>query len=306
MFGVFELYFIGMTSVSIIGVGRVGGAIAISLGNRNYSFDNLIYRNEPVPASIITNCVSQPKVAWFGKLSEISSDVIFITTQDSEIAEVSKVLAGCVFNKPFVFHTSGSLSSAVLSDLKAIGCRTGSIHPLVSISSPALGVERFPGAYFCVEGEREAVVMAETIVADLGGISFSIDTKFKTLYHASAVTACGHLVALLDAAVEMMSKCGLGSEEAKKILLPLVKSTVQNLNEQNTSAALTGTFARADLETFNEHLKALNENVSDELLEIYLLLGERSLELASRQGVSAEKIESLRAKVSIAKSKIKW
>ena len=104
----------------------------------------------------------------------------------------------------------------------------------------------------------------------------------------------------------MMAKCGLEPDQAKTILLPLVRSTVQNLDEQNTSAALTGTFARADLETFNEHLKTLNENVSDELLEIYLLLGERSLELAARQGVSAEKIESLRTKVSIAKSKIKW
>lgn len=295
-----------MTSVSIIGVGRVGGAMAISLGNSHYSIDNLIYRGQAVPASIVDNCVSIPKVTRFEDLPEVSSDVIFITTQDSEIADVSADLARRVRNKPFVYHTSGARSSSVLSDLKAIGCRTGSIHPLVSISSPELGVERFRGAYFCVEGEEGAVVMAETIVADLGGISFSIDTKFKTLYHASAVTACGHLVALFDAAVEMMSKCGLGSEEAKKILLPLVKSTVQNLNEQNTSAALTGTFARADLETFNEHLKALNENVSDELLEIYLLLGERSLELAARQGVSAEKIESLRAKVSIAKSRIKW
>ena len=295
-----------MTSVTIIGVGRVGGAMAISLGKGGYAIDNLVYRGQALFTPVAENCVSKPNVIRFEDLQDVSSDVILITTQDSEIAGVSAVLAARVFNKPFVFHTSGSFSSAVLSDLKAVGCRTGSIHPLVSISSPELGVERFRGSYFCVEGEPEAVVMAKQIVADLGGISFSIDTKYKTLYHASAVTACGHLVALFDASVEMMTKCGLDAEEAKKILLPLLRSTVQNLDEQPTSAALTGTFARADLETFNEHLKALNENVSDELLEIYLLLGERSLELASRQGVSAEKIESLRAKVSIAKSKIKW
>jgi predicted short-subunit dehydrogenase-like oxidoreductase (DUF2520 family) len=148
--------------------------------------------------------------------------------------------------------------------------------------------------------------MGERIAIDLGGRPFTIDTEFKTLYHASAVTACGHLVALFDAAVEMMTKCGLSAEDSKKILLPLVKSTVKNLGEQSTSAALTGTFARADIETFTQHLTALNQYVSDDLLEIYLLLGERSLELAARQGVSPERIDTLRTKVSVAKSKLKW
>jgi predicted short-subunit dehydrogenase-like oxidoreductase (DUF2520 family) len=133
-----------------------------------------------------------------------------------------------------------------------------------------------------------------------------VETSKKTLYHAAAVTGCGHLVALFDAAVEMMTKCGLSEEDSKKVLLPLVKSTVQNLGEQNTAAALTGTFARADTETFVRHLQVLNTSVSEELLEIYLLLGERSLELAAKQGISAERIEKLRAKVSIAKSKLKW
>ena len=103
-----------------------------------------------------------------------------------------------------------------------------------------------------------------------------------------------------------MTKCGLSADESKNILMPLVTSTVQNLNEQSTAAALTGTFARADIETFTRHLTALNENVSDDLLEIYLLLGERSLELATKQGVNQDRIDTLRTKVLIAKSKLKW
>jgi predicted short-subunit dehydrogenase-like oxidoreductase (DUF2520 family) len=103
-----------------------------------------------------------------------------------------------------------------------------------------------------------------------------------------------------------MTKCGLSDNDAKNILLPLVTSTVQNLSEQSTAAALTGTFARADIETFTQHLITLNEHVPETLLEIYLLLGERSIELAAKQGVSAERIERLRTKVAIAKSKLKW
>jgi predicted short-subunit dehydrogenase-like oxidoreductase (DUF2520 family) len=118
--------------------------------------------------------------------------------------------------------------------------------------------------------------------------------------------ACGHLVALFDSAVEVLTVCGLPPEESKKILLPLVKSTVENLGQQSTSSALTGTFGRADLETFTRHLTSLNESVSDDLLEIYLLLGERSLELAAKEGVNPERIDSMLAKMSVAKSRLKW
>jgi len=276
-----------MTSVSIIGVGRVGGALAIALPKDKYTIDNLVRRDALIPETI-------------------TSDVVFITTQDSEITAVAGAIVDRIAGNSIVYHTSGSYPSSILDALKTDGCKTGSIHPLVSISSPELGPERFRGAYFCVEGDPGAVKMGEQIVTDLGGHSFSIDTKYKTLYHASAVTACGHLVALFDAAVDMMTKVGLSAEDAKQVLLPLVTSTVRNLCEQSTAAALTGTFARADIETFTRHLTALNQYVSDDLLEIYLLLGERSLELAAKQGVSPERIDSLRTKVSIAKSKLKW
>jgi len=282
-----------MLSVSIIGVGRVGGALALALPAQEYSIRHLVSRSEAAMVSP-------------DELPEIDTDVVFITTQDSEIENAVREILPKIRSSSVVFHTSGSYPSSILGPLSTHGCSIGSIHPLVSISKAETGQERFRGAYFCVEGDPEAVRVGQAIVKDLGGLSFCIDTQFKTLYHAAAVTACGHLVALFDAAVEMMTKCGLTAEGAQKILMPLVLSTVTNLSEQNVASALTGTFARADIETFTRHLAALNENVSDEILEIYLLLGERSLELAARQGVSPARIDTLRAKVTIAKSKLKW
>lgn len=287
--------------MSIIGVGRVGGALALALPADGYSIKGLIHRGHvPGPG------FPRETASTLAEISRIDSDIIFITTQDAEIAAVAEAVAPKLPGHPFVFHTSGALSSTVLQELTDIGCVTGSIHPLVSISASELGPERFRGAYFCVEGQPEALPVAKDIVSALGGKAFQVDTEFKTLYHAAAVTACGHLVALFDVAVEMMAKCGLSADESKKILLPLVKSTIQNLDEQTIGEALTGTFARADIETFVNHLQTLNTNVSDDILEVYLLLGERSLELAAKQGVSSARIESMRAKVSIAKSKLKW
>jgi predicted short-subunit dehydrogenase-like oxidoreductase (DUF2520 family) len=296
-----------MIRVTIIGAGRVGGALALSLPKDRYAIDNLAHHGEGERAAELSRLGDlKAETPALDDLTKISSDVVFITTRDSEIAAVAENIAEKVDGHGVVYHTSGSLSSSVLKPLRSSGVAIGSIHPLVSISASELGPQRFRDSFFCVEGDTAAIEPAELIVADLGGRSFTLETRFKTLYHAAAVTACGHLVALFDAAVEMMTKCGLTPQESKNILLPLVNSTVQNLAEQSTGSALTGTFARADIETFTRHLNALNENGSEVLLEIYLLLGERSLELAAKQGVSPARIETLRSRVSIAKSKLKW
>lgn len=277
----------------------------MALAKKGYRVENLISRDAEKAGRIALLTGSDPTVNPAGEFSGITSDIVFITTQDTGIAEVAKGLASALRHTPFIFHTSGSLSSEILDDLKSVGCKTGSIHPLVSISDAEIGAERFGGAHFCVEGGPQAVEEAERIVADLGGTSFAIDSRFKTLYHASAVMAAGHLTALLDASFETMTKCGLDPGEAKNILLPLVKSTVENLEVQGPAEALTGTFARADAAAFDRHLEALKANIPEDILEIYLQLGLRSLHLAERRGVDAMQVENLRDKVLMAKKNIR-
>jgi predicted short-subunit dehydrogenase-like oxidoreductase (DUF2520 family) len=294
-----------MRTVSIIGVGRAGGALALALAKKGYRIENLISRNLDKAGRIAGGIEPRPNVLPEGDLSGISSEIIFITTQDTEVRAVAKMLASQAAYGPFVFHTSGSLSSAVLSDLKEAGCETGSIHPLVSISDAQMGSERFGGVYFCVEGAPKAVELAEIIVAELGGKSFTIETRHKALYHAAAVMSAGHVTALIDAAFETMSKCGLDPVTAKNVLLPLIKSTVENLETLSTASALTGTFARADAETFEAHIAAFKDTVTPEITEIYLLLAARSLDLAERNGVDTERIGRLRNKVLMAKKEIR-
>lgn len=291
-------------TLSIIGIGRLGGALAVALDRENYKIENLIARNLEKAEKIAELLEQKPKILNTKNFSQISSDVILIAAQDAEIESIVVKLAKEISNKPVVFHTSGSLSSEILHDLKSVGCSTGSIHPLVSVSDSVSGAERFANAYFCVEGDAKAVEIAEELVEKLGGNSFSVSTECKALYHASAVTVSGHFVALVDAAIEMLTHCGLNETNARQILLPLIESTVENLSEQNTSQALTGTFARADIETFEKHLKVLSEINEPELLEIYLLLGNRSLRLAEKQGAKKENLEKMREQISLAKTNL--
>ncbi len=296
-----------MKTVSIIGIGRVGGALALALNKlvEKYRIENLIVRKPGKTGEIADNLSEKPRIFTLAEAEKIESDIIFICTQDAEIPDVAQNLAAKLKHKPYIFHVSGSLSSEILNDTKKIGCKTGSIHPLVSVSDAFLGARRFENAYFCVEGEPSAVRLAEKIVRDLRGKFFLIETKNKIIYHAAAVTACGHLVAVIDTALEMLRKCGVERADAQKILLPLIKSTVENLETQTAAQALTGTFARADFSTFEKHLAALTENVSPLAVEIYLLLGERSLELAEKQGANRENLDKIGKKLTLAKKNLK-
>lgn len=295
-----------MKSVSIIGVGRVGGAFALALDKKDYRIENLFTRTRENAERIRKMIGREVKIGRLENSDELTSEIIFISTQDSEIENVVGQLKEKSFqHKTYIFHTSGSLSSEILSELKQQNCCVGSIHPLVSISDSVRGVKRFEDAYFCIEGDSEACELAEKIVGDFGGKPFTIETKYKTLYHASAVTACGHIVALIDVSLEMLQKCGLETNTAKEILMPLIKSTIENVGEQKTSEALTGTFARADSETFARHIEVLNESVSAEIMEIYLMLGKRSLNLAKEQGIDAVKISNMLEKISLAKKNLK-
>lgn len=291
--------------ISIIGAGRLGGALAIALSRKGYTIENLVARTLETARKIAEIITPEPQIIFSNELSEITSDIILITTQDAEIENVAGLLTRNLSHKPFVFHTSGALSSELLKDLNTIGCKIGSIHPLVSVSDSVRGAGKLANAYFCVEGDAEAVAVGREIVKSLGGNPFAVETKYKTLYHASAVTACGHLVALADAAIEMLSKCGLDAAEAQKILLPLIKSTVENLETQTTSESLTGTFARADTATFEKHLETLQKNVSAQILEIYLLLGARSVHLAEKQGADKTALVKISDKLLLAKKNLK-
>ena len=291
--------------ISIIGTGRLGGALAIALAKNGHTIENLVARKIENAQRVAAVINPKPELLSSNELSEISSETILITTQDFEIENAARQLAEKLQHKPFVFHTSGSLSSDILQTLKDAGCRIGSIHPLVSISDAVLGAKRFADVYFCVEGDAESVAVAEKIVSSLNGKSFRVATEYKTLYHASAVTASGHLVALIDVAIEMLGKCGLDETDAREIFLPLIKSTVENLQTQTTSAALTGTFSRADVKTVENHLKILRENVSTEAVEIYVQLGMRSAHLAERQGANHAKLAEILGKLSLAKKNLR-
>jgi predicted short-subunit dehydrogenase-like oxidoreductase (DUF2520 family) len=285
------------TTVSIIGAGRLGTALARALSDCGYTIEAIVARRISHARRAVQLSGTRALALTSQQLSRLpASDILFITTPDDAIAGTAAQLAA-TFHEPqrgrTTLHASGALSSEVLSKLRDAGFSTGSLHPLVSVSDSVQGARSLRAAFYCVEGDRAAIRAARKVVRDLGAQSFSVRRQDKALYHAAAVMASGHLTALLDISTEMLVRCGLTEKRARAVLLPLVRSTVENLAKSTHARALTGTFARADLATMRRHLEAIRSRADDEALASYILLGRRSIQLAQTSGANADALRAM-------------
>jgi predicted short-subunit dehydrogenase-like oxidoreductase (DUF2520 family) len=296
----------GKPTISIIGAGRMGTALARALSSRGYKIEAVVARRKSHARACAELVETQPLILTSAQLDQLPpSDILFITTPDDAIESVASQLAAMMKSrarkmkgekgrrKRTALHASGALSSRSLRSLRGAGFSTGSMHPLISVSDSIHGAESLRRAFFCIEGESAAQSVARSLVDVLGAKSFSINTKDKALYHAAAVMASGHMTALFDIATEMLTHCGLTAKRASAVLLPLLKSTVENLCASDPARALTGTFARADTATVRRHLAVLSSSAMRDALATYTLLGLRSLQLAKRAGASSDALKEI-------------
>ena len=286
-------------SIAVVGAGRLGTALARALAGCGYEVKAVVARRAARAhraASLV-----DPRPAQALGAEQLASlpptDILFITTPDDVLADTAARLAAELpagfapvprkKRARVALHASGALTSEALAPLRARGFSVGSLHPLASITIDAAGgAESLRRAFYCVEGEAAAVRAARNVVRALGAESFTAGARDKALYHAAAVTASGHTVALFDLAARLLARCGLSPARSRRVLLPLLESTVRNLSAQTPARALTGSFARGDTATIRRHLDALRARADRAALLVYALLGEESLRLAAEAGAA--------------------
>lgn len=274
-----------LEKVSFIGCGRVGRTLAAALKNAGYAIGIVASRNMKH---------SEEAVRFIGA-GEVSTDPIeavsfgtvhFITTNDDAIPEIVKIIddeGPNSLNGHFFYHTSGSLSSAVLEPLQKKGADIGSIHPLQVFADPAKALETLPGIYYAIEGSERAMTWAIYMVDKLQGKLLLIPTGRKVLYHIAGVFAANYLVVLVHLALSIMEEIGESPEDSYQAFLPLMVSALQNMEEFGTAASLTGPIARGDEKTIKAHLEAL-EQLPPEILRVYKVLGQEAVNLAVHSG----------------------
>lgn len=240
--------------VGIVGLGRAGSSFATMLQERGWRVEGLAH------GDVDTRTLDA--------LAE-RVEVVLLCVPDGVIARVAGMFTPAGLDAHVVLaHCSGIAGLDVLEPAQ----RRGSIHPLVSLNGN--NPQSLLGAWFAVDGDP--------LVAELGrsldGRSVAVRDVDRRLYHAAAVAASNHLVALLAHVAAIADSIDVPLDA----YLDLAVGSLDNVRELGPAAALTGPVSRGDWNTVVDHVRALiGADLVDEV-DAYRVLARRAATLAGR------------------------
>lgn len=275
--------------VAVIGAGRVGTAMASILCTRGFEV-SAVFDTDAAAAERAAE-LSGAVAATSAPEAARTADIVLITTPDDSIEEASGAVAvalGDTSGKRFV-HMSGALGLGVLGEASARGADVLSIHPIQTFADLEGAVRSIPGSTFGVTCAPDLEEWARGFVDAMEGNVLVVADSQKALYHAAAVMACNLFTMLEHAALSVYTGLGLSDEDARAALLPLVRTTLYNIERMGPAPALTGPLARGDVATLLSNIEAL-EVGEPELASVYRVLSLWGLRLVEQRGELSDKV----------------
>jgi predicted short-subunit dehydrogenase-like oxidoreductase (DUF2520 family) len=266
-------------TLALVGPGRAGSTIAIALNASGWRVTGVAGR-APDAASTVTTaaCLDAPPAL----VSEIGTGahVVLIATPDAAIEQVATATAASLESDALVVHLAGSRGLDVFEPLleRRPDVRVGALHPLQSFPSTSAGLDRLPGSYAAIAGDTEVEELAEELELH----PFRVADNRRAQYHAAAVVASNHVIALLGQVERMSEACDVPFEA----FAPLVLASVENAFRLRPARALTGPVARGDFATVRAHLETLDPGERD----AYRALAREAARLAGRRDNALDRI----------------
>jgi len=240
-----------------VGAGRVGRALGRGLHTTGWRV-GVVVTSSITSARAAVRAIGAGSPACHATHHLLDSDVVLISTPDDAVAKLGAELAhigGAEWGRKVVLHTSGALNGSVLEPLSKAGAAIGSVHPMqtfIGQNSPPLA-----GCIFGIEGAPAAARVATKMCRDLGGVAVQLRAKGKATYHMAGLFACSHVLALMEAGVQLLMTQGFTRRRAIRALLPLTRQTLDNFDRVGARAAWTGPLVRGDFSTVKRHVVAL-------------------------------------------------
>ena len=276
-------------TVSIVGPGNLGTALALTLPSAGYVVKFIASRAKSINNVETTGLARRVKarLVVLGK-APLDSDLVWITVPDDAIAATALRLARTQdWRGKIVFHSSGALTSDDLAPLREQGAKVASVHPgMTFVRGPA---PQMLGVAFAVEGDAAAIRMAKRIVEDLGGTTYAINKRNKVLYHAFGSFASPMVIALMTSLESVAKAAGIKAGDIKTMMIPLLWQTLRNYLQHDAAAAFSGPLARGDVATVRRHLKELQ--VVPEARTVYVALAKaamKNLPVKNRKALERE------------------
>ncbi len=209
-----------------------------------------------------------------------ASDVLFLTVPDGAIRTVYDALPKELLRGKILCHASGALTAKeAFPDIETYGGSGCSVHPLFAVSDKN-AYRELVDVFFAVEGTPACLPRMTAWLRSIGLHAQRIDGSRKRLYHAAAVVASNHVVALFAEAMDMLEACGFDETAARAALAPLFLGNARHVAEAGPEKALTGPVERGDAATVEKHLAAFAEIGDEDDRALYRLLTKRLLRIA--------------------------
>ncbi len=251
-----------LAPVGVIGAGRLGTALASALREAGRPVAGPARRGEvPRGCRALVLCVP-----------------------DAEISAAAASVAGAA---PLVGHTSGATPLSALEPAARAGAEPFGWHPLQTFAAGGEATSSpFAGAGCAIAGSTPAALnVARELAEILGMTAFELDDEHRAAYHAAASIASNFLVTLQAAAERIAAGAGLEPHEARALLAPLIRRTVDNHVSHGPERALTGAVARGDEATVAVQRAAV-ERTAPELLGLFDELVVHTRRLAGREALA--------------------
>lgn len=251
--------------VALIGCGRLGSTLAISLWGKKYTISAIIDKNLANVRSIAQR-VNCPILSVHVNDLPDNLPILLIATPDNSIHDVVSDLLKLDNGKLkhcLVAHASGAIACDILNPLIKKGARVASIHPIQTFQPSDSGPTNLKQVYFGIEADVNAIDDAEILVKDLGGIAVRIPSEAKPYYHLACSIASNFLVSLLYMVFEILSSLELNVSSINQMIKPLLMTTLKNVENSSPQKALTGPISRGDIETIKSHLHVLKQHFPD-------------------------------------------
>lgn len=282
-----------ITSISILGVGKIAHSLIPAIINSGYKIDYLITRKKLR--------INELK-AKFGieiiLLDEINSlsniGLLFLTVPDDaiipSIEHLNKIPK---LNIKTIVHFSGTITSIDLK--KSLKEKTifeiAGFHIMQTF--PDNNAIDLRGEYSVVESENETIRNLLTKFGHRLGLRVSeISSEDKKLYHLCGVIMSNFIVGNSSVSSEIISTTE-NFNYGIEFLKPIVLSTIKNSLKLNPHEALSGPVERGDLGLIKNHLENLNDFPA-EIRLFYLVNSLNLLRVAEKKNGKSSKYDLIR------------
>jgi predicted short-subunit dehydrogenase-like oxidoreductase (DUF2520 family) len=277
-------------SVSIVGLGNWGSSLAHALGIAGVGLGEVIVRGSRAGGS--ARRAGTLPLTTLGR-ARLEADVFWLCVPDPAIEQVTRRLVERAAKRlgdrglkgRIVVHSSGALSAQVLQPAADAGASVASIHPVMSF--PTRTPVALQGVPFGVEADTASRRILNSIVRRMGGRPFAMKAASKPLYHAAGVLSSPLLVSHLAAAHEAAALSGFSTRQARRLIEPIARATLDNFFLRGAGKSFSGPIARGDVATIRLHLQALKPHPI--LAGVY-----RSLALYALEALPASSKKELR------------